>query len=203
MRNAISTLIAVLSIGCATTYEQPHGTGDSQLSPSERAAAESAVGGGDVAISILGADGADYVGSAIIGVHTGDHPWVDLSVVGINRSQPSENFGGDLIVPEQYAYSLASTGWNFTTVRPTPDDAPVGLGGLRLHAALVSMTMHADPNGMFFATLDMRDAESGDLRTVTLTGRLTGGCDANTGGAVTLVGDPATIPACANVLGGL
>jgi hypothetical protein len=65
------------------------------------------------------------------------------------------------------------------------------------------MEMHADPNGLFFATLHMIETETGDARTVTATGRLTGGCAENTGGAVQHIADPSTVSLCEQVIGSL
>lgn len=203
MRGAIATISVVAALGCATMPERPVPSGESHLSPQEAAAAQSAALHGDATISVLGVNGAEYTGTAIVRVHTGDIARVDLALVGRNPLDMSENFGGALVIPPDYAYTLASTGWNFTTSRPDPDPDPVALLGQRLAARLNTMTMHADPNGLFFATLEMTDAETSEPRTVTVAGRLTGGCEVNEGGSVMMIADPSTDPECESVIGSL
>lgn len=203
MRTRCMVLLAAWLMAC-TTATVPPPARPSLLSADELDAAHAALARGDAVITILGPDGAEYVGSALVRVHTGDFPSVDLAINGRNPVTPVENFGGDIVVPSEYAYSLASDGWNFTMVSNDPEH-PNGLGGQRLHARLDTMEMRADPNGLFFATLHMTDvyATTQAAVTVTVTGRLIGGCDVVTGGSVMAVADPATVAECAAVIGGL
>ena len=125
-----------------------------------------------------------YVTSALVSVTVGDS--VRLLLIGQREGDASgggrQSLGGEFVIPDAEAVMLASSGWDFVLVPEDPLNAP-GLVGQRLQARLDRMEMQAEPNGDFVATLFLREVETFTPRTVTVMGRLMGGCGFATGGS--------------------
>ena len=151
MRSTFLLLSAIFLGACSAS----DGLGPTGLPDFEAEAARSALQRGDTVLTIEG-DPRDYVGAAILSVTVGDAPRIVLLLIG--RSEPGPggllSLGGQFVIPEDVAVTLSTTGWDFDYVPQDRLNAPA-LSGQRMNARLDHMEMHADPNGLFYATLHM------------------------------------------------
>lgn len=159
---------------------------------------------GNATMTVEG-DERPYVTSAAVSVTVGDAPRVRLLLTGHREGDASggqQSLGGQFVIPDAEAVMLASRGWDFVLVPEDPLNAP-GLVGQQLRARLDRMEMQAEPNGDFVATLFLREVETFTPRTVTVTGRLTGGCGSEIGGSADPLEDPESNEMCQRVIGSL
>ena len=169
---------------------------------------------GNATMTVEG-DARAYVTFASVSVTVGDFPARETSEhsprvrllllgqrEGDARGGGQQSLGGEFVIPDAEAVMLASSGWDFVLVPEDPLNPP-GLVGQRLQARLDRMEMQAEPNGEFVATLFMREVETLTPRTVTVTGRLVGGCGSEIGGSADRLEDPEGNEMCQRVIGSL
>ncbi len=201
MRNSIQLCVCLLFLGCGAASAPPVPPGGSLLSDTELGAARSVPSTGDAMITLDGNEERRYVGSIIVEVIGGATTDVNLTFVTLARS-PTESLGGQVVIPEELATTLSTTGWDFALSGPEIAP-PNGISGEALFSApLDRLEVRADPNGLFVMNMTMTD-DTGRARTAVATGRLTGGCSAvDEGGSLMRVTDVTSDSRCSQILGG-
>ena len=201
MRTSTTCFAMCLLAACGSSHDAASPSiRNGPLDESERQAARQVPTYADVVASIDGDVDRPYAGSAVLQVSTGSVAGTLLVVTAVAEA-PTQSLGGHIRIPPEIAGTLSTVGWDFTLAASDlgPED---GIVGDELSGAIETVSIRADPDGLFNAHVMIDDG--GTTREVDLTGRLTGGCSViDDEGGVTLVADATSVPECNGVLSAL